>query len=235
MRWPICVSVALVLSGCRPAESTTAPAAEVQRSAELGGVYVAADDRQQAAAAEIERAEAAEAEARARVQAESEREAADAAELARLRRELTAASQWVQASRAAHDHAREEAEAVATQLRQVEGRRLGDVAYAKERDLRKYTRMTYSSIPVNLGGVAFLLVGVFSLEARQSIADGKRPFDSAGEREAALQRTTRNTILGYAVGLPLAAAGLTLFVVGRRGINRVERLTVSPGGIGFRF
>jgi hypothetical protein len=425
MTRPICVSVALAIGACRPAESTMTPSAEVQRQAELGSEYIAADDRKGAAAAELARAEAAELEAKARVQAREQSERADGEEvdryaavivevrelgpdcrvgperlgqlhgylrqfvaeprrdaaiaelercrskvaaarrkehgqaqveereafaraieqefdeahprakgrlvaavkgttlsvklreffewrpadgqqeveawcartphftsielrgphgtarckpamtpeehvaaqvradglaepwvpawsgtfatpvagearddgeeLARLRGELNAATQRVQASRAAHAHAAEAAEAAAGRLRGMDGASAVEAERRDVLDRKKYNTMIMASIPVNLGGVVFGFLGLFSLMAWESIHDGTRQFASPGEREAALQRTSRNAIIGYAVGVPLIAAGLTLALVGARRLHRINRVTFSAGGVGFRF
>lgn len=159
----------------------------------------------------------------------------DDAELVRLRAELNAASQRTQASRAAHSHAEQGVEAVRARLGGMEGASEAEAEHEVALERRKYHKMVIAGIPLNLGGVVFSLVGVFYLMAWQNIDDGTRTFDSAGEREAALRRTARGAIIGYAVGLPLIAAGLTLSLLGARGLKRVNRLTFSAGGIGVRF
>ncbi|MCY1055349.1 hypothetical protein [Nannocystis sp. SCPEA4] len=161
--------------------------------------------------------------------------ALDSAELARLRGNLDGATQRVQAGRAAHTHASEDVDAVAAELRGLEEAGAADAEHRNFREKKKYNRMVIASIPLNLGAVVFVLVGLFSLTARQNIVDGTRQFDSPSAYDAALRRTTRNTIIGYGVGLPLVAVGLTLALVGARRLHRLNRLTLSGDGIGLRF
>lgn len=159
----------------------------------------------------------------------------DDAELVRLRADVSAAEQRTQASRAAHAHVRQEMEAAAERVRGAEGASEVEAEHRAAREKRKYRKMIVAGIPLNLTGGVFAIVGVFYLLAWQNIDDGTRQFESAGEREAALQRTSRGAIVGYAVGVPLLAAGLTLSLVGTRRLHRLNRLTFSAGGIGIRF
>jgi hypothetical protein len=160
---------------------------------------------------------------------------ADSEALVRLRAELNVATQRLQASRAAHAHAEQEADSVAERMRGMEGASEAEAEHKYALEKKRYNKMVIAGIPLNLGGVVFGLVGVFYLMAWQNIDDGTRKFDSAGAREEALRRTARGAIIGYAVGVPLLAAGLTLSLVGARGLSRINRLTFSAGGIGFRF
>jgi hypothetical protein len=156
----------------------------------------------------------------------------------RLRGELDRTTQWVQASRAEYVFAGEDAEAVAEKLQGLDDGLDAQMERRSEFAERKYNKMMIASIPVNLGGGAFGILGVLSLTARGHIVDGTREFSSVTARDAALQRTTRNAILGYVVGVPLIVAGLTLVVISARGLTRVRhvrRLTFSASGIGFRF
>lgn len=155
--------------------------------------------------------------------------------LARLQGEHYAAQQRLQAAKAAYMHAEEGIDNSAERLRSVDRVEQSREEQSQDRLERRYSRFIYVSIPLNLSGTVALLVGTFSIMGREAIVDGTREFATMAARDAALRRSTRNTIIGYSVGFPLAVVGLTLFLLGVRGPPENSRLSVAIDGIGVRF